>query len=45
MEIDASDYMSVGIILLYNVDAIVYPIAFFFKKHSLAECNHEIYDI
>ena len=44
VETDASDYVSAGILLQYDDDAILNPVAFFSKKHSPAECNCEIYD-
>jgi hypothetical protein len=28
----------------YDDDGILHPVAFFSKKHSLAECKYEIYD-
>ena len=44
MEMDASDYVSAGVISQYDANGIVHPVAFFSKKHSPAECNYEIYD-
>ena len=41
---DASDYVSEGILLQYDENGVLYPVAYFFKKHSPAECNYEIYD-
>ena len=44
VETDASDYVSAGILCQYEDDAVKHPVAYFSKKHSLAECNYEIYD-
>src|SRR5258705_3103502 len=44
VETDASDYVSAGILSQYNDEGILYPFAYFSKKHSLVECNYEIYD-
>jgi hypothetical protein len=41
---DTSDYVSAGVLSQYDDDGILYPVAYFSKKHSLAECNYEIYD-
>jgi hypothetical protein len=44
VETNASDYVSAGVLSQYNNAGILYPIAFFSKKHTPAECNYEIYD-
>ena len=44
MKTDASDYVSEGILLQYNENDVLHPVAYFFKKHSPAECNYEIYN-
>jgi hypothetical protein len=44
VETDASDYVSTGVLSQYDDDNILYPVAYFSKKHSPAECNYEIYD-
>jgi hypothetical protein len=44
VETDTPDYISAGILSQYDDEGILHPIAFFSKKHSLAECNYEIYD-
>ena len=44
MKTDASDYVSGGILLQYNENDVLHPVVYFFKKHSPAECNYEIYD-
>jgi transposase InsO family protein len=44
VETDASDYVSAGVLSQYGDDGILRPVAFFSKKHSVAECNYEIYD-
>jgi hypothetical protein len=44
LETDASDYVSAGVLSQYGDDGILRPVAFFSKKHSVTECNYEIYD-
>jgi transposase InsO family protein len=44
LETDASNLVSAGILSQYDDDDILHPVAFFSRKHSLAECNYEIYD-
>jgi hypothetical protein len=44
VETDASDYVSAGVLSQYDDDNILHPMAYFSKKHSLAERNYEIYD-
>ena len=44
LETDASDYVSAGVMSQYDDDGILHPVAFFSKKHSVTECNYEIYD-
>jgi hypothetical protein len=44
VETDASNYVSAGVLSQYDDDGILYPVAYFSKKHSPAECNYEIYD-
>jgi hypothetical protein len=44
VETDTSDYISASILSQYDDEGVLHPIAFFSKKHSLAECNSEIYD-
>ena len=44
MKTDASDYVSEGILSQYDENDILHLIAYFFKKHSPAECNYKIYD-
>jgi hypothetical protein len=44
VETDASDYVSAGVLSLYDDQGILYPLAFYSKKHTPAECNYEIYD-
>ena len=41
---DASDYVSGGILLQYDENDVLHPVAYFSKKHSPAECNYEIYN-
>lgn len=44
VETDASDYVSGGILSQFDENGSLYPVAYFSKKHSPAECNYEIYD-
>ena len=44
VETDASDFVSAGVLSQPDENDILHPVAFFSKKHSLAECNYEIYD-
>ena len=44
MKTDASDYVSEGILSQYDENSVLHLIAYFFKKHSPAECNYEIYN-
>jgi hypothetical protein len=44
VETNASDYISAGILSQYDDKGILHLVAFFSKKHSLAEYNYEIYD-
>jgi hypothetical protein len=44
VEMDASDYVSAGVLSQYDDDNILHPVAYFSKTHSPAECNYEIYD-
>ena len=44
METDSSDYVSAGVLSQYDDDGILHPVAYFSKKHSVTECNYEIYD-
>ena len=41
---DASDYVSAGILSQRDKEGVLYPVAFFLKKYSSAECNYEIYN-
>ena len=41
---DTSDYVSEGILSQYDENDVLYPVAYFSKKHNPAECNYEIYD-
>jgi hypothetical protein len=41
---DASDYVSAGVLSQYDDDGILHPVAFFSKKYSPAKYNYEIYD-
>lgn len=44
VETDASDYVSAAVLSQYDDEGILHPVAFYSKKHSVAECNYEIYD-
>ena len=44
VEIDASDFVSEGILSQYDEQGELHPIAYFFKKHNPAEYNYEIYN-
>jgi hypothetical protein len=44
VEMDASNYVSTGMLSQYNDDNILHPVAYFSKKHSPVECNYNIYD-
>jgi hypothetical protein len=44
LETDASDYVSAGVMSQYDDEGVLHPVAFFSKKHSVTECNYEIYD-
>ena len=44
MKTDASDYISEGILLQYDENDVLHSVTYFFKKHSPAECNYEIYN-
>lgn len=34
-----SDYVSAGVVSQHDDDRVLHPVAFYFKKHSPAECN------
>jgi hypothetical protein len=44
VETDASDYFSAEIFSQYDNSSKLHPMAFYSKKHSLAEYNYEIYN-
>jgi hypothetical protein len=44
VEMDTSNYVSTAILSQYDDDNVLYPVAYFSKKHSATECNYEIYD-
>jgi len=41
---DLSNYITGGILFQYNEEGVLYPIVYFLKWLSPAECNYEIYD-
>jgi hypothetical protein len=44
IETDASDCVSAGVLSQREDEGVLYPVAYFSKKHSPAECNYDIYD-
>jgi hypothetical protein len=44
VEIDASDYVSTGMLSQYDNHNVLHPMAYFSKKHSPVEYNDEIYN-
>ena len=44
VETDSSDFVSGGILSQPDDNGVLHPVAYFSKKHSLEECNYEIYD-
>ncbi|TKA49304.1 hypothetical protein B0A49_13706, partial [Cryomyces minteri] len=44
VETDASNYVSAGVLSQYDSQGVLWPVAYFSKRHSPAECNYEIYD-
>jgi hypothetical protein len=44
VETETSDYISAGVLSEYDDDGILHPVAYFSKKHFLAECNYKIYN-
>ena len=44
IETDASDYVSAGVLSQHDEEGVLHPGAYYSKKHSLAECNYDIYD-
>jgi hypothetical protein len=44
LEVNASDYVTDRTMSQIGDDSLLYPVAFFFKKHSTVECNYDIYD-
>ena len=44
VETDASDYVSAEVLSQPDDKGVIRLVAFFSKKHSPAECNHEIYN-
>ena len=44
VEANLSNYVTKGILSQYNKDGVLYPIIYFLKRLSLAECNYKIYN-
>ena len=41
---DLSNYVTGGILSQYNKEGVLYPVAYFLKWLSPAECNYKIYN-
>jgi len=41
---DASDYVSAGVLSRYDDEGVLHPVAYFSKKHTPAECYYDIFD-
>lgn len=44
VETNSSDFVSTAVMSQYDVTNVLRPVTYFFKKHSPAEGNYEIYD-
>jgi hypothetical protein len=44
VEIDTSDCISTSVLSQYDDNNVLYPVAYFSKKHSPVEYNYEIYN-
>jgi phospholipid-translocating ATPase len=44
IETDASDYVLAEVLSQCDDEGVQHPVAYFSKKHILAECNYDIYD-
>jgi hypothetical protein len=44
VEINISNLVVMSVLLQYDNDSILYPMAYFSRKHSPVEINYEIYD-
>jgi hypothetical protein len=44
VQTDAFNLVITGMLLQYNDDNILYPVAYFSRKYSPVEINYEIYD-
>ena len=44
IETDASDFVTAGVLLQYDDNGVLHPVASFSKKHSPAECNYDTSD-
>jgi hypothetical protein len=44
VETDASNWASGGVLSQYDDNRKLRPVAFFSSKHTVLECNYEIYD-
>jgi hypothetical protein len=44
IETDASNFVSVGVLLQHDNEGVLRLVAFFSKKHSAVKCNYEIYN-
>jgi Fe-S cluster assembly scaffold protein SufB len=43
IETDASNYVSAGVLSQRDDEVVLHPVAYYLKKHSLAECNYDTY--
>lgn len=39
-----SDYVSAGVLLQCDDDRVLHAVAYYSKKHTPAECNHDTYN-
>ena len=44
IKVNLSNYITRGILSQYNKEGVLYPVAYFLKQLSPAECNYKIYN-
>jgi hypothetical protein len=44
IQTDGSVYVSAGVLSHRDDEGVLHLVAYYSKKHSLAECNYDIYD-